>query len=269
MTSRLSAKILRRAIDLLVIGWLVAVGVTTGRQFQDWWRADDTPPSLSNVDAGQEWMSRPLDISIGSDGVSLRREPFSGSREEATQRLSEILATIGRDVPDPIAPADDAERGLLQSLPTLLEPPSTGPQTHVLSMPMPAVVQTRSTAQGPRLVAQGFAMPVGDQLWTLFVLPRGKSAVASPLAPTSMAVLLSWSEPQGNAVSAVRGDSGIQTAIDEFDQLYGSNAAVIREVNADSATLRYATDGHTIDVHLQPDGTRGWHGVIWKAPRTN
>jgi hypothetical protein len=258
----LAARVTRRALDVLVIGWVAAVAVTSGRQFHDWWRAEEAPPTQSPVDAGTEWMARPLDITIGPRGVGLHRELFAGARAEVERRLGEVGRARCGEMSLPETPPDDAERELLAAL-SRGTSDSIGHELRatVLSTPLPAVAITRNG----RLLGQAFAMPTADNLWTVFVLPRGPTTPRLTV-PASATVLLSWTDPEGNTVCSLHGTSPLAQTLAEFDQLYGQ--AVIREVS-EGATMRYQTDRGTIDVQLQPDGHGGWHGVLWISAPTS
>jgi hypothetical protein len=254
---------------LFVIAWVVAVGVTTGRQFHEWWRDEPDVVAIPPADLGEELMTRPLDITVGPAGVSLHREPFEGTHDETLRRLAKLLQQRGPSMPEPPTSIDESERALLDALEKAVPIPSaTGAQLFALPAPIPAVVLTRAARgeAGPqRLIAQAFAMPIGPRRWTLFVIPVGRSGARSDW-PASATVVLSWSDAAGNAVAALHGDRPLREVLAEFDRRYGEGRSVFRDVRADAATVRYRTDHETIDVRLQPDRDRGWHGVVWTSP---
>jgi hypothetical protein len=226
------------------------------------------------TDVGAEWMSRPLDVAIGPDGVALYREPFRGTRGDVERRLIELVQSHCPARSGNFAPPDDAERELLNALQEIVpvDVHADGRAVYVLSTPMPAVALTLRSedASGPdRLIGHALAMPAGEAQWTLFVLPRERRNATALRIPPSMSLLLSWSDPHGNAVCAVRGAGPLSQAADDFDQLYGRDRAVIRNISADAVTLRYETVRHVVDVRLQRDEPRGWHGVVWTSPRAN
>jgi hypothetical protein len=145
---------------------------------------------------------------------------------------------------------------------------TSGPsRVYLLSTPIPAAVLIRRISDGSeRLMGQAFALPAGEERWTLFVMPF-RANVSVEQWPSGVNVLLSWSDPDGNRVAAIHGDGDVRDVLAAFDQQFGRDHVTLRDVHADAATVRYETGKAIIDLRVQPDRERGWHGVVWISAR--
>ncbi|HET6426054.1 MAG TPA: hypothetical protein VFG20_20355 [Planctomycetaceae bacterium] len=266
-----TAVLRRRVLDLVVIGWVAAVGLTTGRQLVDWWREDASATPSIVGDAGEDWSRRPVDVRVGPRGVPLYRSPFVGDREAVEQRLMQLVQSRLSDTPVPTARPDESEQQLLDRLKT--EPPiATDHGRGVLyrwSAPWPGMIGTIFVEQQERLAVHGFAVPAGENKWTTFILsPLALSGSRnSPTTlPPRVIPLLSWTDEAGRQVATFRGPGVLAEWIAFFDQRYRTATSTVRAVTSDSATLQYRHDKHVIDVQIQTAENGQLTGVMWTVP---
>lgn len=266
----LTQTVRRRVLDLVVIAWIAAVGLTTGRQLVDWWREDPAAvPSVAR-DAGEDWSRRPVELRVGPRGVPLHRSPFVGSREAVEQRLMQLVQARLKDVPAPTNPVDETERELLERL--QIEPPIATDHgrgaLYQLPAPWPGVIGTIFVEEQQRLATHGFAVPSGENKWTTFILDGATASGSSggePLPPSARP-LLSWTDESGRRVSTYRGPAVLSEWIAFWDEQYRDATCTVREVRADSATLQFHRGDFVIDVQIQPADNGQLSGITWTMP---
>lgn len=257
----------RRALDLIVIAWVAVVGLTTGRQLVDWWREDPAITPLASGDAGEDWSRRPIDLRVGTRGMPMHRAPFVGSRDAVEQQLLQRVQARLQHAAEPTSPIEETERQLLERLATE-QPIATDHGRGVLyrwPAPWPGVIGTIHVAQQQRLAVHGFAVPAGEQKWTIFLFDgTGESAAtqAENLPPGALP-LLSWTDASGRRVATFRGPGPIAEWVGYWDQQYRHLTCTVREVQTDRATLQFRDDTTVTDLHLHAEKPGQLTGVMW------
>ncbi len=261
----------RRVLDLFVIGWVTAVGLTTGRQLVDWWREDPSTVPQPIHDAGEDWYRRPVEFSVGQRGVPMHRSPFVGTRAEVERRLMQLVQSRLKDAALPESPPDNDERSFLERLKAEL-PIATDHGKGTLyrwPAPWPGVVGTLPSSEIERIVAHGFAVPSGNEKWTVFVLSslalRGSQDSQSTLPPGALP-LLSWTDEAGRRVATFRGTGLLTEWVAFWEQQHREATCTVREVNDDTATLQFRTETFVTDLQMQRGEDNKLTGVCWTIP---
>ena len=280
----LARRLTRRAIDLLAVAFLIAVGLSVGQQLVEWWHIDPNAAApdmsgLSGVDL--DWSRTPVTLKFGEASTSLERIPFQGSRKQMEEELTRIGQSIVSSTEPSPAPMDDAEKDWLTALNAA--PPvfwdSTRGNVYRRREPLPSFVATRFTDAesgtgeqiGQRIVGWGLAFPSGPVDWTIYVFHP--DSAKSVLADAPQLVV----PPDGSRnITHVRGSDGCQWHViqgrgdlagwvQHFNNQFGSEALVARAVGTQTASLKYRRDQIMTDVQIQcePDGRLT--GVIWSA----
>lgn len=257
----------RRALDLTVIAWVVVVGLTTGRQLVEWWREDPATTPLASGDAGEDWSRRPVDLRIGARGLPLHRTPFVGSRDAVEQQLLQQVQARLQHVAEPTSPIEETERQLLERLATE-QPIATDHGRGVLyrwAAPWPGVIGTIHVAEQQRLAVHGFAVPAGEQKWTIFLFEgSGESdSTAAETLPPGARRLLSWTDASGRRVATFRGPGPITEWVGFWGQHFSSHTCTVREIQADRATLQFRNDTTVTDLHFHAEKPGQLTGVMW------
>ena len=283
----LARRLTRRAIDLLVVAFLVAVGLSTGQQLIDWWRVDPSAvapelPELNGVEL--DWSRSPVTLQFGNASTSIERIPFQGSRRQMEDELTRIGQAIVTSTDAAASPMDDAEKGWLAALNSA--PPvfwdSTRGNVYRRHEPLPSFVATRFTdsgsdaepaaeSGGQRIVGWGLAFPSGPVEWTIYVFhpDSAKSVQAEPPRPIAF--------PAGSRnITHVRGANGCEWYViqgrgdlsgwvQHFDNQLGTESLVARVVGAGTASLKYRRERIVTDVQIRSEPDGRLTGVIWSA----
>ena len=261
----------RRALDLFVIAWIAAVGMTTGRQLVDWWREDPSTVPQPVRDTGEDWYRRPVEFSIGQRGLPMYRSPFVGSRDEVERQLLQLVQSRLKDasLPDTLPDAD--EQSFLEKLRAEL-PIATDHGRGTLyrwPAPWPGVVGTLSSGETERMIAHGFAVPSGNEKWTVFVLSslalRGGRDSHSMLPPGALP-LLSWTDEEGRRVSTFRGTGSLAEWATHWEQRHRSDVRAVQEVTETTATLQFRTEKFVTEIQMQRAEDGKLTGVCWTIP---
>lgn len=261
----------RRALDLFVIAWVAAVGMTTGRQLIDWWREDPSTAPQPVRDTGGDWYRRPVEFSIGQRGLPLYRSPFVGTRAEVERQLLQRVQSHLKDAVLPDTPPDADEQSFLEKLRTEL-PIATDHGRGTLyrwPAPWPGVVGTLPAGETERIITHGFAVPSGNEKWTVYVLSslarRGKSD-SNPILPSGAVPLLSWTDEEGRRVSTFRGTGSLTEWATFWQQQHRSEDRAVHEVSESAATLQFRTDKFVTEIQLQRAEDGMLTGVCWTIP---
>lgn len=265
------ATLRRRALDLFVIAWIAAVGMTTGRQLVDWWREDPATAPQPVMDTGEDWYRRPVEFSVGQRGLPLYRSPFVGTRSDVERRLMQLIQTRLKDSPVPKAPADEPERSMLDQLKSQL-PIATDHGKGTLyrwPAPWPGVVGTVSAADAERIISHGFAVPSGQDKWTIFILSslalcRPENS-RSPFPPGATP-MLSWTDEFGRQVSTFRGTGSLTEWVQLWEATYGDQLHTVRAVTETAATLQFRTTEFVTDIQIQRADDGKLTGICWTIP---
>lgn len=261
----------RRLLDLVVISWVTAVGLTTGRQLIDWWREDPGTVPQPVRDVGEDWYRRPVELSVGQRGVPLHRSPFVGTRTEVERQLMQLVQARLKDTPVPGGSPDEAEQAFLEKLEAEL-PIATDHGRGTLyrwPAPWPGVIGTMEVSGTERIVAHGFAVPSGQDKWTVFVLSaqahRGSSDTTTSLPPGALP-LMSWTDEAGRRVATFRGTGTLTEWVAFWEQEHREEARTVREVGIDSATMQFRSQEFVTDIQLQRTEEGKLTGVCWTIP---
>ncbi len=261
----------RRALDLFVIAWVAAVGMTTGRQLVDWWREDPAVAPQPVRDTGEDWYRRPVEFSIGQRGVPLYRSPFVGTQADVERQLMQLVQTRLKDAPVPEIPADEAERSMLEQLKTQL-PIATDHGQGTLyrwPAPWPGVVGTVFFKDMERIIAHGFAVPSGNEKWTVFVLSSptaGRPTDSRPVLPRGAIPLLSWTDEAGRQVNTFRGTGALTEWVSFWNAAHGHQSRTVHDVTETAATLQFRTAESVTDIQMLRADDGKLTGIVWTIP---
>lgn len=277
----LARRMTRRAVDLLVISFLVVVGLSTGSQLVEWWRVDpasNTDPAVVNT-VDLDWNHTPVTLQFGNSATSLRRIPFLGGRkqlEEELTRLGQFIVTTTEVIPSIM---DEAEQGWLEALQTARPVFWDSNQGNVYRRhePLPSFVATRfvdpaGTAVTQRIVGWGLAFPASPGQWTIYVFhpdsvtsPKQHS-LATIVLPAGSRNITSLSGSDGCQWQVIQGRGDLAGWVQHFDEQWGTECRVSRDVQADSANLKYRRTRVMTDVQIRREHDGRLTGVIWSAP---
>lgn len=284
----LSHRLLRRAIDLLVVAFLVVVGLSVGSQLIEWWRTDasDVAPDLSGL-AGSDldWSRTPIMLRFGDASTALERIPYHGTRQQLNDELIRIGQSIVTTNEIGTAAPEAVEREWLVALQAA--PPvfwdSTRGNVYRRDEPLPSFVATRfeeTARQGPaqegdvtaqRIVGWGLAFPSGPNDWTIYVFhpdsAKNTQAEVRPeiALPADASNLTNLSGSDGAQWRVIQGRGELAGWVQHFDRQFGSEHTVARVVRTQTASLKYRRERILTDVHIrrEPDGRLT--GVLWSA----
>ena len=224
-----------RAIDLAVIGIVLATSLTVGRQLIEWWHDDsglEAPRPPVGVDL-PPWDGRegPLLVQFGRLPVRMRQERITGSLADAQQTLRNRLAK-SLEIPLPEAASEGNERRILE-LVSQLPPPIVWTREGVVTDFEEQLLGALAIRLGPgeslpqriragRLTAWGFLWPAPDSAWRLYEFQRlAETDRHDPLrlaGPPNSVRLLSVGHAEAGHLLAFRGPGTLgawQAAFDE------------------------------------------------------
>ncbi len=261
----------RRALDLFVIAWIGAVGMTTGRQLVDWWREDPSAVPMPVRDTGEDWYRRPVEFSIGQRGMPMYRSPFVGTRDDVERRLMQLVQSRLKDAPLPDTPPDAAEQSFLEKLKAELPIATDHGRGNLYRWPAPwpGVIGTLPAGETERIIAHGFAVPSGQEKWTVFVLSSlalSRSQDSRSTLPLRAVPLLSWTDEEGRRVSTFRGTGSLTEWTAFWEQRHRKDVGTVREITETTATLQFRTETSVTDIQIQRADDGKLTGVCWTIP---
>lgn len=296
--SELSRWMLRRTIDLIVIGLVLLAGLTVARRVLVWWKTEpgdlvaDHQAAFAG-DALAPWGIGPggARLEFGTTGLSLRRVVLRGTLAEAQEQLQTIARETARDwgsqprlrLSEALGPRERREMQLLTRL-TAVEPVERDPDgrwsLYRIEGPLEMVVAVapdQPDAEEARVVCWGVALPVDTGTWRLLmVTPRAESTGVSaspalPLPPNCRREL-SLSDAVGGGLTTFSGPGPAETWQVHFDNVAESLGwkPVRRwsERSSGRSAVWIAPGGgepRRIDVQLTR-GEKGWAGVVSFSP---
>lgn len=273
-----------RATDLLAVGLVLMVGLSSGRQIVAWWRTEPGPqPVVSGADELSDWDARTVEINFGDAGTSLTRRLVQGDRPAAEQELARLCQEVSARLEPMDEPANGVESawlGQLESLPVAIESSEEADAVYVPPSPLPQAVAVRQvksrSAAGSthRITATGWAFPHGDQRWLLYVAPFATHATVVDSAPIPLPAgaqrILGWRDVDGTAVVAFEGEGTLPAWADFYRE---RTRLPSHNVTKDAVVLRGQQGSTHWDVQLESVGGRV-SGVCWctshrKPPPSN
>jgi hypothetical protein len=275
---------------------VVVAGIVFGRQVMLWWGVESLPLGGTNAETALDALGdpgRPHTIEFGDSPWSLRRESFSGDKQQATQRLLAVCraaaentagqASIGTPLP--------AERKMLASL-VGRKPADESPGTwrlYELHDAFPMIVgvarmnvrasaapaakkKEKNLAEEPyRLVLWGIGMPSSGTGWTLCVFEPGGSASAQgqtdvPLPPGCHRTL-SIRVAEGGQMTTFAGPEQPEAwkqFFADWSQRRGWPSAWGWRQTGGVWVAKFASAdrGDSLDVRLGPDARGQWTGLL-------
>lgn len=285
----LSRRLGRRAIDLLVVAFVILVGLSIGRQLMDWWRADPETggPNLSGVTGNDfDWNRLPVKLQFGSASTAIERIPFRGGITQVEERLTTIGKAIVDSAELPRAAMLEAERDWLKLLqlaaPVLWD--SDRGNVYRRQEPMPSFVATRfavpdddpsspgDDAPAQRIVGWGLAFPKSPVDWTIYVFhPEAAPAIQS--SSRSRFDLPAGSQNVTNLVSAsgaewhvFQGRGDVSSWVQHFDRQFAAATQLVRTVESEAASLKYRDQRYVTDIQIRRENEGQLTGVVWSAP---
>lgn len=278
----------RRALDLLVVAFLITVGLSVGRQLVDWWRTDPaslTPDFSGLTPVDLDWSRTPVTLRFGESSTAMERRPFHGGREQLDEELTRLGQSLVSASQIPTQPMDDAERDWLKALesaPPVFWDSSLG-NVYRRREPLPSFVATRfvdangqnDDAAKQRIVGWGLGFPTTPGEWTIYVF-RPDSTKSSNGAPASKFSL----PPGARNITDLQGADGCQWHIvqgrgdmtgwvQHFENQFGSNFTVSKAVSNQLSSLKYRRDQTVIDIQIRREPDDRLTAVVWSAPERN
>ncbi len=282
--SSLSGRLIRRAIDLLVIGFFAVVGLSVGSQLIDWWRTDPesiTPDLTGLAGADLDWSRTPIAMQFGDATTSIERIPLQGDGNGLNEVLLKTAQSIIASSQVPNAPPTQSEREWLTALETAPAElwDSTLGNVYRRHEPLPSFVATRfvdaaDRVEGEpiqRVVAWGLAFPTARGQWTIYVFRPEATRAAQPSPARDIPL-----PKQARRVTQLRGADGCQWLVFEgrddlaqwvqhFDETFGTKAVLTRTVGTQAASLKYRLADTIADVQLRRERDGSLTGVVWST----
>lgn len=225
-----------RAVDLAVIGVVLATSLTVGRQLIDWWH-DDSGLEIPRPPVGVDlpaWDGHdgPLLVEFGRLPVRMRQELVRGSLAEAQQALRDRLARSLAANPPASATGGANEQRILE-LVSQLPPPVIWTREGLVTDFEEQLLGALAIRLGPgetlperiragSLTAWGLLWPAPNGAWRLYEFQRLATASNNdPLrlaGPPESVRLLAIGQAESGALLAFRGPGtlgGWQSSFDE------------------------------------------------------
>lgn len=274
-------KLVRRIIDLLVIIFIAAVGLTLGRQLIEWWRMDSSAvtspvPLLSGIDF--DWSRAPITMQFGDAETSIQRTPFQGDRKRLNGELIRIARSIVVTSKALVQPPDLAETewlALLRKAPAVFWDLTMG-SVYLRQDPLPSFVATRFIESAgneheivQRIIGWGLAFPSESGGWTIYSFcpdasGSGEISPEFPLViPEGSRRLTRMRDAHGCQWLLIQGRGDLASWVQQFEDSFGKNAVVSKSVGVRSASMKYRTTDLMADVQLQSESADVLSGVIW------
>ena len=277
--------VVRRILDVLVIGALGLVAWSVGGQLTAWWRAEPEVWLPQTESLTTEWAVGPVSLTFGERSAQIERFSTAGTPDD----VRSALATRGEELlqtsqwPDrPVSPAERAWLASLKTAPARAIDSAAG-NVYTPEGQFPSLIVTRfltATNQRfddgltERIVGWGMTFPTGQNQWLVYLFQptpqtsRTKAAVAWT-APPAAKLLLSQSDARGHHLTAYEGDGTLEEWSRHFDTCLGKPEEIIRAESPRTLVRRYDQGQLTgpIDVHLalQPNGRIS--GLVWQEHR--
>jgi hypothetical protein len=213
----LARRMTSRTTDLIAIGLIVVATLTLGRQVRDWWR---TPPptvevteqAVGPVPAWEDGR-QPIALEFGDLPLAMTRQVVEGNQKKTIDALVQNCRQEVATARSPWREADEAERRLVEMTAGLtpVADESEVWQVFVVDERFPMVAGLRhfdgpnnEAARGLfRLVCWGLALPVGQDIWNVYVFKGAQSAGAAASGIPEISL-----PPGGHRNLAVRDEQG-------------------------------------------------------------
>lgn len=279
----LGRRLTRRAIDLLVVGFVLTVGMSVGQQLIEWWRTDPNSltPDFSGLTAVDlDWNHTPVTLRFGDSATAMERRPFRGLREQLEEELTRIGQSMVATSQAPSQPADEAEQGWLtdlEAVPAVFWDSSEG-NVYRRGEPLPSFVATRfindpnaADAGKQRIVGWGLAFPTSPGDWTIYVFrpdaSRPTIAQTQSIAlPESARNITDLSGADGCQWQVIQGRGDIAGWVQHFEVQYGPTFVVSKSVETQTANLKVRRDQIVTDIQFRREPDDRLTAVIWSAP---
>lgn len=271
----------RRAIDLLVVGFVLTVGLSVGQQLIEWWRTDPNSlsPDFSGLTAVDlDWNHSPVTLRFGDCATAMERRPFHGLREQLEEELTRIGQNLVATCQVPLQPADEAEQGWLadlEAVPAVLWDSSEG-NVYRRGEPLPSFVATRfsndSNDSGTqRIVGWGLAFPTSPGDWTIYVFRPDASQPAKAQAPSiklpeNARNITDLCGADGCQWQVIQGRGDLAGWVQHFEVQYGPKFVVSRSIEKQSANLKIRREQVVTDIQFRCEPDDRLTAVIWSAP---
>jgi hypothetical protein len=261
----LGRRLTRRAVDLLVVGFVLTVGLSVGRQLIDWWRTDPSSltPDFSGLTAVDlDWNHTPVTLRFGDSATAMERRPFQGERKQLEEELTRIgqSLVLASETPTP-AVLWDSSRG----------------NVYRRKEPLPSFVATRfiegssDEAGQQRIVAWGLGFPTSPGDWTIYVF-RPDSARPTPATPSFLKLpdnsrnITDLHGADGCRWRIIQGRGDIAGWVEHFEVQYGQKFVVSKSISPQAASLKIRRDQFVTDIQIRREPDDRLTGVIWSAP---
>jgi hypothetical protein len=286
----LAKKIRSRATDIIVIGIVVAAGLSLAGRVTEWWRKDPEVITASpDILPPAPWESTDgLALQFGDQPWAMHRRQMTGDEQAVTAAMkNSCIAILEKFKPrDSLPNPDAAELRLLESLKSFAPSESVAGEWGVYELGgfLPWVVGVRESIPGDdpdaeqsrRLLCWTMALPQPDGSWVVHTIDRqgGASGIGGsdfnlPL-PQGARPSLRLSDERGGSLICLSGPGPVAEWSRELNVAWhAAGWWIVREWttsgNTRSAVFSQATDDgrhHTAEVVLSDTGPAEAVGTI-------
>ncbi len=263
VTVRTAQRVNRRVLDLVAISLIAITGLTAGREIVGWWRASATDAPAAITDPQVGWSERPLEIRYG-ESSSYARIPFHGTADAAIDQLLHHVQRRSTNCVVPRSTPTSEESAWCEELQKLTprQVTESALALYVVPLMFPSVAALHhDDANQPRLAGWGWALPAGDDAWTLLIVSPDDHPDRSISLPDRAAMLLGWQDEHGQAVQTFQGPGTVDDWLAHFERLFGP--VTDRRSAADGSLIciwRRSPD--KIELHLSSAGDQ-MTGLLW------
>lgn len=262
-TESLARRWARYAVNMVVSGTVVVLGISMGRQVIRWWSVES--PNGSPRARAEEYLrdspigpeDAPQDFWLGDAPVQFRRQSFRGKFPELVEAMQRDAVVFGeralqqlRSLPSVAAPEsmaaspsvapaqEEFERAFLDQTP-LCSVPGIG-DVYLQALPVPVLaVLTPGMSSGAgevggkrRMLSWSIAFPTGDgedDQWTMFVCGMGCGQSTTRFlelpAPPGGNRVLTLGQPSGSRMVTFQGRESLAAWTAFYSDWFGSQGA--------------------------------------------
>jgi hypothetical protein len=284
----LARRITSRTTDLLAIAIVLIGGLAIGRQTLIWWRQE--PPTIGAApaaDFASEWGrdGAPVALEFGDLRGRLLRQAIEGDVEDARHAgLEQCLQLVNRNGL-PSAPVNAPEQRILELLASqkpVLEQAGDW-RLYIVGGGLTMLVGVRNVPEEPatvgksedewareRVVCWSFAVPVGQNLWSVYTYAAADAPDARPLCeaplPRGAKRILSLDEADRGSLLAFEGEGPPDQWAREYQQWFESQGWTLvvpwQTGELWGATWRAPQQNVIVEVRFNRGNDRRWSGIV-------
>jgi hypothetical protein len=284
----LARRITSRTTDLLAIAIVLIGGLAIGRQTLIWWGQE--PPTIGAApaaDFASDWGldGVPVALEFGDLRGRLLRQAIEGDVEDARHAgLEQCLQLVNRSAL-PSVSANAPERRILELLVSqkpILEQAGDW-RLYAVEGGLTMLVGVRNTPEEPatgaksederareRVVCWSFAVPVGQNLWSVYTFAAADAPDARPLCaaplPSGARRILSLDEADRGSFLAFEGEGPPDEWAREYQQWFETQGWTLvtpwQTGELWGATWRAPEQNAIVEVRFHRAQGRRWSGIV-------